>query len=553
MMITLQTDAKKKTQKQKSKTYKTVYCLYRVSTKGQVEHDDIPMQKQACREFAEKQTGWMIKKEFMEKGISGYKVSAEDRDQIQELKIAAERGEFDVLLVFMFDRLGRRDDETPFVLRWFTENGIEVWSVKEGQQKFESSVDHLVNYMRFWTANTESKKTSIRVKTRLNQMTEEGKYTGGATPFGYKTVNSGEFSKKGRELKKLEIVPREAEIVKLVFEKTTQEGIGSYVMAEIVNKMGITTHKGAKFQSNTVIQILRNPIYCGFYYRAGILSPRIDELQIIDDSVFNEAQRILDGRAYKKKGKDKVARYTRASALLSGNLFCASCGSRMSVTSHVESYRTADGEIHYAKERITRYMCAGRAMKRKDCKGQGTYSAKVVDEIVRDFMKECFDKIQSTPKDVALETKYKAVLAEIRKQIKEQETRIVEIHESQEALSSEIAKALLGKSLYNSEDLAIAIEASKADMAEAVKTLDNLRIKESKQKKAFNELDNNYKEFIGWAHQFEEATLEQQRMIVNKLVKEITIGKGVDGNYDVKVLLRSSYAQFFDPDLYAAA
>ena len=99
----------------------------------------------------------------------------------------------------------------------------------------------------------------------------------------------------------------------------------------------------------------------------------------------------------------------------------------------------------------------------------------------------------------------------------------------------------------------IAIEASKADMAEAVKTLDNLRIKESKQKKAFNELDNNYKEFIGWAHQFEEATLEQQRMIVNKLVKEITIGKGVDGNYDVKVLLRSSYAQFFDPDLYAAA
>ena len=147
----------------------------------------------------------------------------------------------------------------------------------------------------------------------------------------------------------------------------------------------------------------------------------------------------------------------------------------------------------------------------------------------------------------------KAVLAEIRKQIKEQEARIVEIHESQEALSSEIAKALLGKSLYNSEDLAIAIEASKADMAEAVKTLDNLRIKESKQKKAFNELDNNYKEFIGWAHQFEEATLEQQRMIVNKLVKEITIGKGVDGNYDVKVLLRSSYAQFFDPDLYAAA
>ena len=28
-----------------------VYCLYRVSTKGQVDKDDIPMQKQRCREF----------------------------------------------------------------------------------------------------------------------------------------------------------------------------------------------------------------------------------------------------------------------------------------------------------------------------------------------------------------------------------------------------------------------------------------------------------------------------------------------------------------------
>ena len=128
-------------------------------------------------------------------------VSAEDRDKIQELKVAAERHEFDVLLVFMFDRLGRRDDETPFVLRWFTENGIEVWSVKEGQQKFESSVDHLVNYMRFWSAKTQSQKTSVRVKTRLNQMTEQGEYTGGTPPFGYRTVNSGEVNKKVESLR----------------------------------------------------------------------------------------------------------------------------------------------------------------------------------------------------------------------------------------------------------------------------------------------------------------------------------------------------------------
>ena len=67
---------------------KRVYCLYRVSTKKQVDknENDIPMQKTVCHEFSARQQDWVILKEFSEKGISGYKVSANDRDAIQELK-----------------------------------------------------------------------------------------------------------------------------------------------------------------------------------------------------------------------------------------------------------------------------------------------------------------------------------------------------------------------------------------------------------------------------------------------------------------------------------
>lgn len=43
-----------------------VECLYRVSTKGQVDHDDIPMQRIECRKFAEQQ-GWNIIKELCER------------------------------------------------------------------------------------------------------------------------------------------------------------------------------------------------------------------------------------------------------------------------------------------------------------------------------------------------------------------------------------------------------------------------------------------------------------------------------------------------------
>ena len=119
---------------------KRVYALYRVSTAKQVDvtKDDIPMQKIACHEFSERQRDWEIIKEFEEKGISGFKVSAENRDAIQDLKESAMKHEFDVLLVFMFDRLGRIENETPFVLQWFAEHGIEVWSVNEGRSRSSS-------------------------------------------------------------------------------------------------------------------------------------------------------------------------------------------------------------------------------------------------------------------------------------------------------------------------------------------------------------------------------------------------------------------------------
>ena len=219
-------------------TVKRVYCLYRVSTLGQVEKDDIPMQKQRCREFAAAQ-GWSIVRELSEKGVSGFKVSARDRDAIQEIQRDAVDGKFDILLVFMFDRLGRRDDETPFVVEWFVRNGIEVWSATEGQQRFDNHVDKLMNYIRYWQASGESIKTSIRVKTRLSQMTEAGLYTGGTVPFGYHLEKRGRVNKRNREVCDLAIDEDEAEIVRLIFRKYDDEGYGAQRLCKYLHESGM--------------------------------------------------------------------------------------------------------------------------------------------------------------------------------------------------------------------------------------------------------------------------------------------------------------------------
>lgn len=165
----------------------------------------------------------------------------------------------------MFDRIGRRDDETPFVVEWFIKQGIEVWSVKEGQQKIENHTDKLINYMRYWQANGESLKTSMRVKTVMNQMTADGIYRGGVTPFGYRMVEKGRVNKRGQPLKDLELDPVESEFVKTIFNKTVFEGYGSYRMAEYINALGVRTHNGNRFQCTTIIRILKNRVYCGYY------------------------------------------------------------------------------------------------------------------------------------------------------------------------------------------------------------------------------------------------------------------------------------------------
>jgi DNA invertase Pin-like site-specific DNA recombinase len=167
-----------------------VYCLYRVSTTKQVDHNehneaDIPMQRKACHEFANRQ-GWTIVREEQENGVSGFKVHAADRDKIQLIKEHARERKFDILLVFMFDRIGRIAAETPFVVEELVQSGIRVWSVNEGEQRFDSHTDFLTNYIRFWQADGESKKTSIRTKTALSQMVQEGRFRGGVAPFGYR-------------------------------------------------------------------------------------------------------------------------------------------------------------------------------------------------------------------------------------------------------------------------------------------------------------------------------------------------------------------------------
>lgn len=167
--------------------------------------------------------------------MSGHKVRAENRDRIQMIKEYAKQKKFDILLVFMFDRIGCIADETPFVVEWFVRNGIRVWSAQEGEQRFETHTDKLTNYIRFWQADGESEKTSIRTSNSMAILTEQGCFTGGLCPYGYQFIKTGRTNKRKQEVNDLAICEAEAYVVRLMFRLAREEGYGAQRIANYLN------------------------------------------------------------------------------------------------------------------------------------------------------------------------------------------------------------------------------------------------------------------------------------------------------------------------------
>lgn len=394
-----------------------VYCLYRVSTAQQLKEGDIPMQRQACQAFAEAR-GWKIIKELYEKGISGFKTPTQDRKVLQQIKKDAELRKFDILLVFMFDRLGRRDSETPFFVEDLAMNGVEIWSVKEGQQRFESHADKLINYIRYWQASGESLKTSERIKTRMGQMTEEGLFCGGPCPYGYRLIKNGQKNNRGYELHDLMVQPDEAAVIQKIFDYRIHCGYGSRKIASALEEQGITNRNGEKFHYSSIRGILEREQYTGVFIRGDSRSDVLPGLMIILAETFATAQRITQLR----KGLQLSQKMT-GQALLSGTIYCGHCSGKIFATTARKSHRPSVRP----HERIAVYKCYNRTQHKGRCHGVTTYRAQKIDDAVREELNLFFERNHASPQIQSLSKEWAQAEFPIQKMMLSQIIERVEV------------------------------------------------------------------------------------------------------------------------------
>lgn len=518
-----------------------VYCLYRVSDRGQVEKNDIPMQRIACQTFA-RERGWEILREFSEKGVSGYKLTMQQRDAVMEIREAAMAGKFDILLVYMFDRIGRRDDETPFVVEWLVRSGISVWSVCEGEQRFDTHVDKLTNYIRYWQAAGESEKISERTRTRIRQLTEEGCFTGGMCPYGYELVRGERLNKKKQPLCDLRICEEEAQVVRIMFDKAVREGLGCQRIAKYLNSQGFHTRDGKRWNPASITHKLSNRLYLGYLEKGGTQSPRLPHLQIVEDAIFAQVQELKKSRKRKETDMSTISAPRHGKALLSGLTYCGHCGARMNSTIHRKQYRRKrDGSLY--KRDVRLYRCnASIHGEPVACDGPRTYHAERIEAAVRTSVSSLLEQLEALPAETILEYKYQIVLQQRREAYQTAQQHLYEKERDRETLRGEVARSIRGESSFGVPLLQELLQGTEMEIDKTREQLYALEAKLQNGEQLRREIEIKQRKYCGLNRIFRSGTLEEQKMLLAIVVQRIEVRR----DYELHVQLSPDFERFLD-------
>ena len=529
-----------------------VCCLYRVSTDKQVDFNsnheaDLPMQRKACHKFAEAK-GWVIVHEEQEEGVSGHKVRAEARDKLQIIKDYARKGKFDILLVFMFDRIGRIADETPFVVEWFVRNGIRVWSTQEGEQRFDNHTDKLLNYIRFWQADGESEKTSVRTRTSLRQLVEEGHFKGGSAPYGYDLVKSGRINKRKHELYELHINEREAAVVRIIFDKYVHEGYGPQHIATYLNDNGYRARSGKCWHPASIRGMVRNLTYTGVLRCGDAHSELLQELQIIPAQQFEAAQRIRENRSNRaaQESEYRVPLNIHGQSLLSGNAYCGHCGAKLTLTSSRKWRKLSDGTLDDTLR--VRYTCYGKLRKQTGCTGQTGYTVHILDEIIDKSVRQIFSKMRGIPKEQIITRRYEREVVERKNHL---QTIQVERDKAQKdliSLKAEILACIKGESVLPKETLAEMITAQEEKLRELDALYESSYAETEKTAELMDNVSKLYEELISFSDLYDSASFEAKKMIVNQLIRRVDVYRG----YQLNITFNFDLTPYIERDDAAA-
>lgn len=487
---------------------KKTVVLLRVSTDMQ----ETLAQRTAIEDYIS-QNKIVVDQFIEEDGVSGFKTKLEDRKGLMKIKDMAINNELDTLIVFNSDRIGRRMEMTGFITL-LDECGVKIYSVTEGLLNKGEDTDDLLNAIKFWTSNYESKKISERVKAGKKATALKGEFLGGVPNFGYRLGN-----------RKLEVYEEEAKIVRLIFDMYIEDGTTAVLNYFDENNI---LKRDRKWTRVSLIKTLKNTIYRGQKQLKDGIIPHDENLRIVSDEIFYKAQERMKERTSREKGT--LTKHLNRSEALLESIFYHICPDGEVRKLHCDYNKTGN------RNNRTYYRCSSCKSNRiKDYKKN--YAGNKYDRLVEDEIKEVFRNLsvekleeQFNLEKVEEVEKLEVYIADLEKNLQKKKLAL-------ENATKELERAFIGESNMSLDTLNNLINNLKNDIKELENTLKiNInKLNEINIKKINAEaLADKYKNF---GYLYDIASKNDKKKILQELVDKIIIYQDEFGEEQLDIKL----------------
>lgn len=545
---------------------KRVRMLLRVSSDHQLDVDgDLSIQRKILMEYIQKQEDWILnKKEYFEGSKSAYKNTASQREILQEILRDAQNKEFDILVPYKDDRVGRLMWDTSSYIMNLKELGVDVYTVKDGciSPETDDIMGQMMLTFRYANAQKSSADTGMRVKDTAQKLVEQGKFMGGKAPYGYELEYSGEVSKHGRALKHLVVVPERAELVKYIYSLSFNKEFGSAKIAQVLNKSSKYRELAPNgiWKSGTITSILTNPIYAGFtaykrrertngkYKRLDskewILAKEADEsVQIIDSGMWNRTQekRKLRGKKYIDRLENQsitVIHKNEGMLALIDVIYCGYCGSKFTNGSKY-NYWTIKSTGERRVSRIPIYKCQGawQGIPHNEVR---QFQAKEIEPVVFDAIaayigrlqenENVFDEIQNN------QNQEKAAMA---KELRKEQEEAKKIRKKISVMEENIPNAISGEYPLPLEELVTLIKKQKEALEQQEIVVKETELAFQNAEVSVSDWEELKQKIPTWQEVFLNADGEAKRVLVNRLIQRIEVKKD-----EIKVFFKINLDDF---------
>lgn len=162
---------------------------------------------------------------------------------------------YSAVLCVEIDRLGRSSQkDSGIIFETLKEHNVKIITPLKSYD-LNDDMDEQSVEMQSFLARQELKSIKRRLRKGIEKTVETG-YHVTEPPYGYRRIYINRRPT-------LEIFEEEANVIRMVFDMYVNQGLGSCIIADTLNKMGYQPRRGGHFSRSTIRFYLQNPTYTG--------------------------------------------------------------------------------------------------------------------------------------------------------------------------------------------------------------------------------------------------------------------------------------------------